>query len=350
MSPQEIYHVAFMPYLPVEIGFEIGDYKIWSFYDHDNDLIENHTIKEQLKNYFSRYFEFKFDRNSRIHEESLTKIYIISPKDFIIGRDVFSPSQMNDIKSISHIMAFSSIFETGFGAASSDPFVVYIQSIKKGQEGLRVWHKYFTNYRLFKILKPLHIDSPIMPYRNSKLSISLAKSIKTRDANNTIKRILRSVELIFHTKTFGEMITDEHRLLTLVMAFEVLLNFENKKQFVETLEEYIIEYEPIKSTRTINLPGRGEIEVEKSKTCWWAYDLYDLRSQIIHGEDVDWKIDEYGNIWTRIEFAGCLFKRLYKIFLKENNLWEEDSADRILEAFDMDTKLEEIMHNFHEKV
>ena len=71
--------------------------------------------------------------------------------------------------------------------------------------------------------------------------------------------------------------------------------------------------------------------------------MYNLRSQIVHGEEPNWKVSEYGSIWTRITFSGYLFKRLFKIFLKESNLMEDSIFDNILEAYDMDQKLEELI-------
>jgi len=76
--------------------------------------------------------------------------------------------------------------------------------------------------------------------------------------------------------------------------------------------------------------------------------LYDLRSEIIHGEVANWRYEEYGTIWQRITFAGNLFKRIFKVLLNENGLWENNFLNSLVETYDMDEKLIEIMNEFKE--
>jgi len=347
MVDNKPFHIAFMPYAPIQENIKIGNYEVWQFEKESSTRISNKKVLTQIQNYFNRYYEYVFTQEEGGSDKNLETINIISPIDFDIGKDILSEEHILNIHSIAHILSFSSIFETGFGSNSSDPFQIIIQGFVQNQEGMRVWSTYYTRYNLFKILKPLHISSPFFPYKITNLASSLGNALKARGTNPIIKQIFNCLELIFHTITFGEMITNFHRVLTLLMAFEVLLGFENKKEFVEQIEKYIKDPKPILVKRNINLPGGKVVDIEKSKTCWWAYDLYDLRSQIIHGEEVDWKIQEYGTIWTRIEFVGALFKRIFKIMLAEEGFFENDFIESILEASSMDETLEEIVNKFH---
>lgn len=247
-----------------------------------------------------------------------------------------------------HIIAFSSIFEIGFTSNTSDPFQVHIQNFIKGEEGFSVWDKFYMNYNLFKVLKPLYIGSSFFPFKTTELSNALADSLELRGSNNSIKRIFRSLELLYHTITFSDMITDEHRLLTLLMSFEILLDFQNKHEFVRSIRRYLNDRKPIYSEREIRLKRNEKQLVKWPLTCWWAYDLYDLRSEIIHGEVTNWRHEEYGTIWQRINFGGNLFKRIYKVSLKENGLWEDNFLNSLVEIYDMDEKLIEIMNDFKE--
>jgi len=247
-----------------------------------------------------------------------------------------------------HIIAFSSIFEIGFTSNTSDPFQVHIQNFIKGEEGFSVWDKFYMNYNLFKVLKPLYIGSSFFPFKTTELSNALADSLELRGSNNSIKRIFRSLELLYHTITFSDMITDEHRLLTLLMSFEILLDFQNKYEFVRSIRRYLNDRKPIYSEREIRLKRNEKQLVKWPLTCWWAYDLYDLRSEIIHGEVTNWRHEEYGTIWQRINFGGNLFKRIYKVSLKENGLWEDNFLNSLVEIYDMDEKLIEIMNDFKE--
>lgn len=345
---KETFQIAFMPYAPIQETFKLGQYDIWPFYKEAENIIEDKVVLEQLKKFFSRYVEFKFQKELKRHEEQPCQIIIISPLNFKVGQDKFLESQIRDIVSLVHVIAFSSIFEIGFTPNTSDPFQVHIQNFVKGEEGLSVWDKFYMNYNLFKVLKPLYISDSFFPFKPTELSNTLVDSLELRDSNNSIKRIFRSLELLYHTITFSDMITDEHRLLTLLMSFEVLLGFQNKQEFVKSIKQFISGHKPIYSEREIYLKRNDKQLVKWPLTCWWAYDLYDLRSEIIHGEVVHWKYEEYGTVWQRVTFAGNLFKRIYKLLLKENGLWEDNFLSGLVETYDMDEKLIEIMNEFKE--
>lgn len=353
MDNKQVYNIAFMPYAPIKDGFKLGKYEIWPFYKEAEQKIKDSDVLSQLKKYFGRYYEYKYDLKRGGYDEIIDSIHIISPEDFEIGVYKLTPKQIKDIQTISHIISFSSIFETAFGSTTSDPYIVIIQSFVKGKEGLKTWGKFYAQYDCFKVMKPLYVSSPVFPYDKTKLCEILVDSLNLRDSNPTINKIFRSLELLFYTITYEDMITNEHRLLTLLMAFEVLLNFKDKKGFVKSIEKYIrdININPINIKRKIRCAGNKENEVEKPLTCWWAYDLYDLRSQIIHGETVDWKIRDYGNIWTRIKFSGILFSYLYKLILMDEKIWEYNGVDdftNLITAYDIDEKLEKIMKKFKE--
>ena len=156
---KETFQIAFMPYAPIHEKFKSGQYDIWPFYKEAENKIVDQLVLEQLKKYFSRYVEFKLQRELKRHEEQPCQIVIISPSNINVGQDKLLENQISDIVSLVHIMAFSSIFEIGFTSNTSDPFQVHIQNFIKGEEGFSVWDKFYTNYNLFKVLKPLHINS-----------------------------------------------------------------------------------------------------------------------------------------------------------------------------------------------
>jgi hypothetical protein len=345
---KEIFQIAFMPYAPIQEKFKMGQYEILPFYKEAEKIILDKEVLEQAKKFFSRYVEFKLQRELKRHEEQPCQIIIITPSNYKVGQDKLLNNQTRNIVSLAHILAFSSIFEIGFSSTTSDPFQVHIQNFVKNEEGFSVWNKAYMNYNLFKVLKPLYVESSFFPFKPTDLSNALAKSLELRDSNNDIKRIFRSLELLYHTITFSDMITEEHRLLTLLMAFEVLLDFKNKHEFVESIQHYITDHKPSYFEREIFIKRNVKQFVKWPLTCWWAYDLYDLRSEIIHGEVANWRYEEYGTIWQRITFAGNLFKRIFKVLLNENGLWENNFLNSLVETYDMDEKLIEIMNEFKE--
>lgn len=342
------FDIAYMPYSPISESLYLGEFEVHPFYNIANKMIEDQNVRKQVESYFSRFFDYKYDRIKGGFEEISKTITIIFPNKYRIGVDELTVEQKINIYSISHIISFTTLFENGMGLTNSDTFKTYIQSFVLGKEGLNIYGKYFTNYKLYKFLRPLYISAPIIPFYKTPLCECLSSALNYRNSNPLTSRIFRSLELLFYTVSFEDMVTNENRLISLLMSFEVLLGFTNKKEFVEKIEKYIIDEDPILIERNIRLPGNKELAIVKSKTCWWAFDLYDLRSQIVHGEVPQWKVNDYGSIWTRIEFAGYIFNRLFKILLKESGIMENSIFDNILEAYDMDQKLGELVAHFRE--
>ena len=343
------FDVAFMLYAPIDNKIILGDYEIIPFYDFSAKLIKDKVILGQIQNYFSRFFEYKYDRKENCGlDEKIKSISIIIPNGFTIGVDELTKNQKFDIFSLSHIIAFSAIFENQIGFTSSDPFKAYIQNFTSGREGLSIYNQYYTRYDLYKFLKPLYIMNPIIAFYKTPLCECLASALKYRNTDTTVRKILRSLELIFYTVTYEEMTNNERKILSLLIAFEVLLGFKGKVGFANEIEKYITDKKPTLIDRNLkNSKGIEEVHT-RSKTAWWAFDLYILRNQIVHAQQPDWKLKEYGSIMTRIDFSGNLFKRLFKILLSESKLMEDNVFDNILEAYDMDKKLEELMTEFIE--
>jgi len=344
------YNLAFMPYAPLDKDVELGNFQITAFDRCQDSVFESSAVRNQLKAYFERYIELKYDRKMDLCEEIPLKIYILAPRGYVLGRDSMSDEQYRDAMTVSHIMAFTSVLENSFmGPGSSEPFFVYLQNFVKGQEGFGYYGTYYMAYKLFKMAKPLYINNhPMCHYDNSDLGKALAKLLTFRNTNSMAEQILRSLELLFHTITIAETVTSEHKLLTLVMAFEVLLGFENRRGFVDIIKNELSPMSDHLEEREISLEGGKKEKATKTLTQWWAYDLYNLRSAIIHGEKIDWQYEKYGDVHKRIEFAGILFRRLYKIFLQRMNLWTSDFTDQlIVEAGCLDEELLHILEREH---
>jgi hypothetical protein len=100
-------------------------------------------------------------------------------------------------------------------------------------------------------------------------------------------------------------------------------------------------------TRTIKIKNKDK-NLTLSKTSWWAFDLYNLRTDIVHGNEINWDIQKYGNIWTRIQFGGILLRKLIKKILSQESLWQSDYFDSTIEAYNLDETLEKKVTEFIE--
>jgi len=326
----QVYEVAFMPYARFEKGFELGDFEIWPFYSEGKERIKDEKVYFKLEKYFGRYKEY----DPKGYEKDLESINIVTPKHFKIGKDMLSKRHKRNIRSISHIITFVTIFEHDFEFTSAETFIVYFQKFKAGTEGMKIWNICFSSYNLFKILKPINTSQGSIFLPTTEFGKALGEALEHRFKNDKVRRIFSSLEYIYYALAFSDMVTDEFRILLLLMAFQALLKFENKVGFATELEK-CLKLQNSKKFRRKTSEGIREF----SLTGWWAYDLYDLRNKIVHvGNNLPWKIKEYGNVWSRIMFGGILLCRLYKNFLHEVGLYnldifefEHENTDEILE-------------------
>jgi len=343
MNERPFNQIAFMPYAPIECGLRIGNYEVWPYYRESSLRINNMQVIQRLNNIFGRYFERKFNRKKG-YDHPLEELFIVSPINFEIGTAQFSKDQFDDIRSVSHIIAFCAINETSFTSSSSDSFILYFQNFRIDSEGIALENMYFSKLYMVKFMKPYHLDEGLVKFKGTELCNALGKALQFKH-KAIIKRIFRTLELFYHTASHAEMMTDEHRLLSLAMCFEVLLNYKGKIHFMKKLDNMLEHYSPQMLTRIIKIKDKDK-SITKPKTCWWAFDLYRLRSSIIHGDKIDWEINRYGDIWTRIEFGGILLRKLIKKILFKEKLWELDEADSIFEAGSLDEKLDNIVNDF----
>lgn len=353
MSKPEFSQVAYMPYSPIKEGFRIGNYEVWPFFKESGKRINNRVIIDHLSRLFGRYFERKSDRAKGIYDKPLDAVFMISPINFEIGVNEFTEEQLEEIKTVCHIITFCAINECAFVSSSADAFILHVYKFQPGGDGVVLGNTFFANLDMVKLVKPYYIDPSLLKFEKTTLSDALGKAVPFKDRKR-VRRVFRTLELFYHTATHSEMMTDEHRLLSLIMCFEVLLNFDGKLKFAKMIEKSIDNYKPVSETRKVKIRNK-DTELKHSKTTWWAFDLYDLRSHIIHGSNVNWEIEKYGDIWTRIKFGGILIRKLIKKILSQESLWPPDDAsdsdiigDAIIEVDRLDIKLEKMVAEFNE--
>ena len=346
MLERNFAQVAYMPYAPIKESFQIGNYEIWPYYKESSQRIKDKNVIHHLNRLFGRYFERKYDRERGGYDKPLEEIFLISPTNFKLGISKFSEEQIEEIQIVSYIIAFCAINECAFVASSTDAFILYIQNFQVGLDGIAFRNKYFSKLNMVKFIKPYYLDVPLLKFEKTNLCDALGKALQFKNRVQ-IRRIFRALELFYHTATHSEMAIDEHRLLSLLMCFEVLLNFKSKMEFVKRIESLFRNPESTMETRTIKIKNKDK-NLTLSKTGWWAFDLYNLRSDIVHGNEINWDIQKYGNIWTRIQFGGILLRKLIKKILSQESLWQSDCVDSIIEADNLDETLEEIITEFVE--
>jgi len=348
MTEPQFAQVAYMPYAPIRDSFRIGNYEIWPYDKESGRRIENQDVIQHLNRHFGRYFERAYDREKGGYDKPLEEIVIISPADFQFGISKFSEEQIEEIRTVNHIIAFSAINEHALLSSSSDAFVLHTLQFEVGSNRIRIWNKWFAELEMVKFMKPYHLDSHLLTFSKTALCDALGDAFQFK-SKASIRKIFRTLELFFHTATRGEMVTNEHRLLSLVMCFEVMLDFRGKMEFAKEVEEKLDNPKHELEKRIININGK-HTDVTFSKIGWWAFDLYDLRNDIVHGNKINWDIEKYGDIRTRIKFGGALLRILIKTILSQESLWHSDFDDSTIDEYILEEMLESATNKSTEKL
>lgn len=332
--------IAYMPYAPIKESFSIGNYEVWDYYKESENRIKNQNVIQHLNQIFGIYFERKYNQEKGGYDKPLEEIFIISPHNFQFGVSKFSDDQIEDIKTISHIIAFCAILQP-FSSFLSNEFQLYIQNFQIGSDGVAIFRTYFSKLEMVKFIKPYYLNVPITKFEKDELCEALGKALEFRNGKQ-IRGIFQALESFYYATAYDEILTAEHRLLSLVTSFEILLGFDGKLKFANKMEKMFGKHElPPREIRTIKIKNIVK-DISLTKTSWWAYDLYNLRSNIIHGNEIDWEVQKYGSIWDRIKFSKILLRKLIKKTLIKESLFQPDFFDDILEAENLDKKLEDL--------
>jgi hypothetical protein len=353
MCTRDRYEVAYLPYAPIKDGFKVGDYEIWPYHRECESRIRERRGRDHLSKFLACYHERRFDRQRGGYDEPVEEIFVISPQDSSAQPCTLTQQQAEDIRSVAHILAFSAINEPCITKWTSDAFVLHTLTFQGGSESVRLYDTIYSDPAMVKFLKPHYLPKPLLKFEKTDLCDALGQAMRMRN-DSCIRRVFRAMELFYHTATHSEMMTAESRLLSLVTSFEVLLNYRDKWRFADRIDRWLDNYHPAIETRSLLKDGQPS-DVSHTKTGWWAFDLYNLRSAIVHGKQVDWCLEKYGNIWTRIEFGGILLRKLVKRVLKQKNLWPPESdqdilGDAILEADALDNVLSQKVSEFQERI
>lgn len=337
-------NIVYMPYAPVKNPFTIGSYEVWPFHRECEARVKNPAALGTLREMFESHRE----NGSSGRDGIISEVYVVSPGGFVPGTDVLTPADIENIKRVCHVIAFSAINEP-FQSSCSDAFALFLQAFRPGEKTTRIWNKEYQEMTEIRIHRPYHLDSSLVGYEKTSLCDVLGKALENPRKKN-LKRIFKALELFYHAATHSELVSDEFRAVTLATCFESLLGFRNKNDFGKKIEDLVEVKNPIEKTRTVTLKKSGKNVKQKHTapaTVWWAYDLYDLRKDIVHSNKVDWNKSSYGDVHARIEFGKILLRKVIKSLLVKEKLLKKAFGfaveEAILDPDNLDERLEQIV-------
>lgn len=300
--------VVIMPWAGIREEIKIGPIRFWPW---NENRVSDQKIKILLDTYFNCFVD---------HYGEPVKTIVVcshSNKDF----QLLTQPELNDIRSAIDILIFSSICPQvrisvcadnySIGPPTTDRYQVIGQELKKGDQNL-----YIKAGSLLSVQKmdKVHISQPwciggrlgIEP--EEELISAFDIVFDEQFPVDVRERLFHSLEWFKFAHTEAEFVSESSKLVMMSTAFEILLGFpDNRKSiyFAEQIEEHCKQDDSILETRIFN-----KKPVTFCKAACWAYDFYQLRNRIVHGDKIEDRDYCYKNWITFNIVADVLFWEL----------------------------------------
>lgn len=277
--------ISFIPYFPDEqVNITVGDYRLWNWHHHCDKIAVAGNVREFLK----RYFEL-FHRGNGKPE---TRIAVLSPLN---GNPFPNHQDLEHLSRITNCLMAAYLFnlpltDTGWGFCSSDNFIGMYQRFEPSSDVPSVS---FTFGSYFKMTvggswEYLHFTTPqFVPdvFGCSPIDSMLACLVQLCSGSiEPLIRLFRALEWLKVAFMNYEGFQLEARAVAMCTAFETLLDFPEQGKasyFSRKVNELLPSNRMAKTSRQL-----GKKMVDDTPVGWWCREFYDLRSRIVHGEQI----------------------------------------------------------------
>jgi len=282
--------VTFMPYFPDrEIDEQFGDFHLWNWFHAKTKYIKNSALLTYLDQYFAIYKQPDSKQEDRITivESVGSDILTGAATDSaLLGR--FTGSAM-----LAHLAMLPVDPNDSLFISTPDNFIAFHQPFDMNVPGggALEFGSYFrttwaaSDINILHFVTPQYIPDPKPGLRDDKLLNCLAKAC-SMGPNAILARLFRSLDWV--RLAFNN--APEHpypaRIVAMTTAFEILLDLpetEKGRHFSEELNKLLPANKLPKTTR---LMGKKTKPVSDNEVGWWCREFYDLRSRIVHGDNL----------------------------------------------------------------
>ncbi len=307
--------VCIMPWAGLREEVRVGPVRFWPW---DESRVPEPMVREQLNRYFNCFVDH--------YGKPVDTITICShgEPDF---RILNSFDEYSEIRSAVDILIFSAISpqtknavcanNPSVGPPTTDRYQLIGQKMKPPDDNTLVIGA--GSLTSVEQMDEIHISKPwgvggtfgIDP--DEELIGGFNKVFSDEFPSDARERIFRGLEFfrLAHTEADEELnrpgfvtIATLSKLVMMATAFEILLEFPESpksRYFAEQVENKIKTDEFLIEERC----DRKNKRVKRSKGEWWAWDFYNLRSKIVHGDKIEPKELIYKN-WITYNIAADL--------------------------------------------
>lgn len=287
---KEHYQISFLPWAGLKEEIKIGLIIFWPF---DSQGSKNRIQNQQMLNHLTKYFRCYIDHQGK----PVDTITICSHGS--INFQTLTTEEYSDLRSAVDILIFSTIApqtknamcanNRSMGPPSVEVFQLITQNFNPEDDyiAVRAGSVLSGGWKIGEISfpKPWSTGGSFgTPDR--ELIEGFNKVFDSTFSRDIRERLFRSLEWFRLAHVENDEVSPLSKIVMMTTAFEILLQFprEGKRRyFVDYMEKNI-------ASDTFN---KGSRTTDKGKTfqlslagCW-AWDFYDLRSHIVHGDHVN---------------------------------------------------------------
>jgi len=338
------FQVSFLPWFEIGEPITLGPVNFWPFPKMADQNIKDKDIRTYLERYFRSYVDH---RGAPV--KGLTLCYHGDP-DFRSLSDI----EYKDIRNAVDACIFSYI-STGVKAAvcannrsmgppSADVFQLVTQNFRLGSDDIAVRAGSVTHiWRISEIIfpKPWSTGGVFGSFED-QLLIAFDGCFSPEFPADARERLFRSLEWFRMAHMEAEGVSNLSRAVMMATAFEILLQFPRfgkRKHFVCYTEQHIAFDKFFRNTRRTH---------DLSMAGCWAWDFYEIRSRIVHGDlvpacDLIYKDWLTHLIVADLVFRECMMRSLWNQRLIGENI--RSSAKELCKKNQVDpvNKIEEVL-------
>jgi len=312
ITNQEHSQISFLPWAGLREELRIGPIIFWPF-SKAKCKIHN----ERMLNHLTKYFRSYVDHQSK----PVDTITICSHKN--IDFRILYNEEYNDLRNAVNVLIFCIIApqtkiavcanNNSMGPPSAEVFQLITQNFKPGDDhiAVRAGSVLSGEWKIGEINFPKpwstggNFGTP-----DTELIKSFNKVFDSTFPQDTRERLFRSLEWFRLAHVEDDEVSPLSKIVMMATAFEILLQFPRKnkrKYFVDYMEKNIASDNFNKDNRATD---KGKTFQLSLAGCW-AWDFYELRSSIVHGDHVDPKQFKYKapdrNWLTHLIVADLIF-------------------------------------------
>lgn len=286
LNPEEGFEVGFLPWLGVERSMTVGPV---TFSPFDLESVAEPPVREYLGRYFPRYVEVDGD---------LIRVIVLARHIGVTDFRYHSEPERLDLRRAAAALALSGITEAWvvrivhrneIPVPSADSFQLIFQRFTADSKFIGVTAgRSLHGWPLDKVMftRPW-AASPVFGRADRHLLEALGTLLLKPGglAPDLVERVWRSLEWFRLAHLDGADQTDEAKLVAMVTAFESLFGLAisgKQEAFAKSVEGLVTDPEMGCGARV----RRSGSTIDLSLAGCWAWDLYELRSRLVHGDAV----------------------------------------------------------------